>query len=139
MVALKNATKFLSFLGSYNIFMAPLCAVWIVDYAFGHMGNLHVPSLYDGRKGALHWFWDGINWLGVFAWVGGMIMGIPGLVGQYEPEKVSDAAINMYNMGWLLTFFTGIVYLVLLLAKRLKIYPDGFETVPAKWELLHGK
>lgn len=73
-----NAEAFLSFLGSYNIFMAPLCAVIIVDYAFIRKGNIHVPSCYDGSKRGLYYFWSGVNWVGAAAWLLGTTMGIPG-------------------------------------------------------------
>ena len=73
--------------------------VIIVHYIFAVRGNLHVPSLYDGSKSGLYRYWSGVNWLAVFAWCGGAIMGIPGLVGQYSPELVSEAAMNMYQMG----------------------------------------
>lgn len=45
-----SAQSFLSFLGSYNIFMAPLCDVILVDYAFVRRGNIHIPSAYIGPK-----------------------------------------------------------------------------------------
>ncbi|EJT76913.1 hypothetical protein GGTG_06827 [Gaeumannomyces tritici R3-111a-1] len=31
-------------------------------------------------------------------------MGLPGLVGQYQPQVISQAAKSMYMMGWQLTF-----------------------------------
>ena len=132
-----NAEKFLAFLGSYNIFMAPLCSIWIVDYAFIRKGNLHVPSLFDGSRGSLYWFWSGVNWAGVFAWFAGVSMGIPGLVGQYDAAAASAAAMNMYKMGWLLTFFTaGTIYFGLSFVFRPPIYPRGCENTPTTWEYM---
>lgn len=74
-----NAEAFLSFLGSYNIFMAPLCAVIIIDYALIRRGNIHIPSCYDGSKRGLYYFWSGVNWVGAAAWLLGTTMGIPGM------------------------------------------------------------
>ncbi|RAR07678.1 amidase signature enzyme [Stemphylium lycopersici] len=132
-----NASAFLSFLGSYNIFMAPLCAVIIVDYYIARKGNIHVPSCYDGRKTGLYWFWSGVNWCGVLAWLLGTTMGIPGLIGQYQPQIISMAAQNMYRMGWLLTFFTAAtVYYVTYLFVKPRVFPIGRESTPFKWEWL---
>ena len=132
-----NASSFLSFLGSYNIFMAPLCAVIIVDYAFVRRGNIHVPSCYDGSKHGLYHFWSGVNWVGALAWLAGTSMGIPGLVGQYQPDIVSDAAKYMYMMGWVITFVTAaVVYLVASLAINYTVFPAGRESAPKKWEWL---
>ncbi|SMY28631.1 unnamed protein product [Zymoseptoria tritici ST99CH_1A5] len=134
---LQNASKFLTFLSSYNIYMAPICSVWIVDYLFVRRGNLHTPSMYDGSKGSLYWFWSGVNWVGVFAWFCGMVTGLPGLVGQLQPGTVGPAAVNMYKMGWLLSFVTaGTVYYVLRLFVKAKIHSERYESMPRKWEYM---
>ncbi|EMC93885.1 hypothetical protein BAUCODRAFT_93813 [Baudoinia panamericana UAMH 10762] len=134
---LANATKFISFLGSYNIFMAPLCAVFIIHYAVGTKGNIHVPSLYDGSKTGLYRYWSGVNWISAFAWFGGVIMGIPGLVGTFQPKAVPKAAVHMYNMGWILTFATAAaIYWVALLIWKPRVFPAGFEDVPVTYEYL---
>ncbi|KAH8178648.1 hypothetical protein LIA77_00167 [Sarocladium implicatum] len=134
---LVNAAKFLTFLGSYNIYMAPICSVWMVDYLFVRKGNLHTPSLYDGRKGSLYWFWSGVNWLGVVAWACGMVTGLPGLVGALQPGSVSQAAIDLYKMGWLLSFFTaGTIYFILRLLVPVRIHPPAYESMPVSFEFM---
>ena len=132
-----NATAFLSFLGSYSIFMAPLCAVIIIDYFIARKGNVHVLSCYVGNKSGLYWFWSGVNWLGAAAWLFGTTMGIPGLIGQYQPQIISNAAKYMYMMGWLLTFFTSaIIYYIMTAIVKPRVFPAGFETTPFKREWL---
>ncbi|TEA22039.1 Allantoin permease [Colletotrichum sidae] len=132
-----NASAFLSFLGSYNIFMAPLCAIIIFDYLLVRRGNVHVPSLYNGSKEGLYWFKSGVNWVGVFAWVGGAVMGIPGLIGQYQPQIISQAAKNMYKMGWVLTFCSSaIIYIVLTRFMKPRVFPVGYENSPMTREWL---
>ncbi len=132
-----SASAFLSFLGSYNIFMAPLCAVIIIDYNYVRKGNIHVPSLYAGTKGSLYWFWSGVNWIGCIAWILGTTMGIPGLIGQYQPQLISDAARHMYMMGWILTFVTsGVVYTIGVQFFNYRIFPVGRESSPVEREWL---
>lgn len=134
---LASASAFLSFLGSYNIFMAPLCAVIIIDYWFARRGNIHVPSLYDGSKTGLYWFKGGINWVGVFAWIGGTVMGLPGLVGQYQPQIVSQAAKYMYMMGWVLTFVSAaVIYTVGVTFVKPQVFPSGYQDSPKDYEWL---
>lgn len=117
--------------------MAPLCAVIIVDYFIARKGNVHVPSCYIGNKSGLYWFWSGVNWLGAAAWLFGTTMGIPGLIGQYQPQIISNAAKYMYMMGWLLTFFTSaILYYIMTIIVKPRIFPAGFDTTPLKWEFL---
>ncbi|KAJ0331723.1 hypothetical protein COL5a_002390 [Colletotrichum fioriniae] len=132
-----NASAFISFLGSYNIFMAPLCAIIIFDYILVRKGNIHVPSLYNGSRDGLYWFKSGVNWVGVLAWIGGTAMGLPGLVGQYQPQIVSQPAKYMYMMGWVLTFFTSaILYAVLVQFFKAKVYPPDYENAPMDYEWL---
>lgn len=124
-------------MGSYSIFMAPLCAVIIIDYFIVRKGNIHIPSCYIGSRSGLYWFWSGVNWLGVLAWLLGTTMGIPGLIGQYQPQIISNAAKRMYMMGWLLTFFTSAaVYYAARVLVKPRIFPAGFESVPVKREWL---
>ncbi|KAF2730613.1 NCS1 nucleoside transporter [Polyplosphaeria fusca] len=132
-----TAQTFITFLGSYSIFMAPLCAVIIVDYAVAKKGNIHVPSLYRGDKGELYWFVGGVNLLGVFAWCGGTVMGMPGLVAAYSPKLVPQAGKDMYKLGWILTFITAaVVYLIGIKIWKPRVYPRGYEDVPGTWEYL---
>ncbi|KAI4723713.1 hypothetical protein E4T49_08562 [Aureobasidium sp. EXF-10728] len=133
----RTALTLRSFLGSYNIFMAPLCAIIIVDYFIARKGNIHVPSLYDGKRSGLYWYWSGVNLLGVTAWLFGITMGIPGLVGQYQPQIISLAAKNMYRLGFLLTFATaGTVYYILRVFIKPRVFPVGREDTSFQREWL---
>ncbi|KAJ5002795.1 Allantoin permease [Colletotrichum sp. SAR 10_66] len=117
--------------------MAPLCAIIIFDYLIARRGNVHVPSLFNGSKTGLYWFKAGVNWVGVFAWIGGTVMGLPGLVGQYQPQSVSQAAKNMYKMGWVLTFCSSaIIYIALIHVFKPKVFPAGCENAPREFEWL---
>ncbi len=117
--------------------MAPLCAVIIVYYFIVRKGNIHIPSCYVGNKSGLYWFWSGVNWIGAAAWLLGTTMGIPGLIGQYEPQIISNAAKYMYMMGWLLTFFTSAtIYYIASVFIKPKIFPSGFEGTPFMREWL---
>lgn len=117
--------------------MAPLCAIIIVDYFIIRKGNLHIRSCFTGNKSGLYWYWSGVNIVGVTAWLLGTTMGIPGLIGQYQPETISLAAKNMYRLGYLLTFTTAAtVYYVLRLFVKPRIFPTGRKNSPFQWEWL---
>ncbi|KAL4875889.1 permease for cytosine/purines, uracil, thiamine, allantoin-domain-containing protein [Aspergillus karnatakaensis] len=133
---LANASAFLSFLGSYNIFMAPLCAIIIVDY-IARKGNIYVPSLYNASKTGLYWFWSGTNWFACLAWISGVALGLPGLVGEYQPQAVNEAAKNMFKMGWILTFaVAAVVYFVLFKEVKLEVFPVLYRYLEVRWEYL---
>lgn len=64
-------------------------------------------------------------------------MGIPGLIGQYQPQLISDAARHMYMMGWILTFVTsGVVYTIGVQFFNYRIFPVGRESSPVEREWL---
>lgn len=156
-----TAQKFITFLGSYNIFMAPLCGVSLtalptsplvyvlmssnlitqvimVDYFLIRKGNIHVPSLYNGTPGSLYWYKSGTNLAGVFAWCVGVSLGLPGLVGAYEPSMVNQSAKNMYKIGWILyAFASAVVYYVLMqFVVKPETYPEGRHDEPISFEHL---
>ncbi|KAF1998712.1 NCS1 nucleoside transporter [Amniculicola lignicola CBS 123094] len=132
-----TAQTFLTFLGSYNIFMAPLCAIIIVDYTFARKGNVHAPSLYRDSKGSIYWFTSGVNLSGIFAWCCGTVMGMPGLVAAYNPKLVPQAGKDMYKMGWILTFVTAAtVYFICIKVRKPVVFPREFGDLPVSWEYL---
>lgn len=49
-----NAASFLTSLGSYTVFLMPICACMVVDYWVVRRGNIHLPSLYVTTTSALY-------------------------------------------------------------------------------------
>lgn len=133
---ISSAQTFLTFLGSYSIFMSPLCAIIMTDYVLSKKGNIHVPSLYDSSKGALYMYTYGINFRGMFAWFGAVSFGLPGLIGAYQPSIIGDAGKNMYKMGWILTFVAAaVLYAAAVLVFPRKTYQEVMEgSIPKTWE-----
>lgn len=64
-------------------------------------------------------------------------MGLPGLVGQYQPQIVSQAAKYMYMMGWVLTFVTAaVIYTIGVTFVKPQLFPTGREDTPSEYEWL---
>lgn len=106
--------------------------VIITDY-ISRRGNIHVPSLYKASKESPYWFWSGINVFAVTAWIAGVALGLPGLVGEYQPQAVNSAAKNMFKMGWILTFaVAGIVYAFFWVIKGFRVLPRSGSGI--RWE-----
>jgi nucleobase:cation symporter-1, NCS1 family len=125
---LTDGSAFLTFLGSYNIFIAPICGIIMIDYFFVKKGNIHVPSLFQQPvQSSLYYYTKGWNAKALACWVAAAVFGIPGLVGAYHPNWVGDAARHMYQMGWVLCFAVSVV-LYLLVNKFLpaRVVPDGY-------------
>ncbi|KAL1602588.1 hypothetical protein SLS60_006004 [Paraconiothyrium brasiliense] len=123
-----NAASFLTFLGSYTVFLMPICACMIVDYWFVRRGNFHVPSLYVNSPKAPYSYYKGWNLRMLAAWVAGVAFTVHGVAGSLNPGSVSTASKNMYKLGFVLSFLMGaLVYYVLCLLWPVPILPEGEE------------
>lgn len=109
-----------------------------MDYFLVRRGNIHVPSLYHGHQGGLYWFTSGVHIPGVIAWFIGVMLGLPGLIGAYEPQLVNQAAKNMYKIGWLLYMSAAAVtyYVMVAMLEKPAIFPEGHHENPNTWEVL---
>jgi NCS1 family nucleobase:cation symporter-1 len=123
-----SATSFLTFLGSYTVFLMPICATMIVDYWVIRKGNFHVPSLYISNTESPYTYYKGWNLRMLAAWVAGVAFTVHGVAGSLNPKSVSDASKNMYKLGFLLSFcMGGLVYYVLCLIWPVQVLPKGLE------------
>ncbi|KAJ7637179.1 allantoin transport [Roridomyces roridus] len=121
---LTSAAKFITFLGSYTVLVGAILGPLWADYYIIRRGNIHVPSLYDPRPGSLYWFFGGFNWRAIIAWCAGTGLTISGIAAGYKPGSVSEAAVNLYGTGWILSVATSaVVYTVLSLVFPIPITP----------------
>ncbi|KAE9409732.1 NCS1 nucleoside transporter [Gymnopus androsaceus JB14] len=128
---LQNAQQFLTFLGSYNMFMGALLAVIWSDYFLVRKSNFHIPSLYSSDPKGPYWYWRGINWRGVLAWICGSFIPFPGLIGSYNAKLVDESAIRMFQSGWLISIaISFVVYYVLCTIFPVPIYPPEYAKQP---------
>ncbi|KAK8117629.1 permease for cytosine/purines- uracil- thiamine- allantoin-domain-containing protein [Apiospora kogelbergensis] len=121
---ISSASTFLTFLGSYTVFLMPACGVMVVDYWALRRGNLHVPSLYTKAAGTPYAYLGGWNLRAVAAWIAGVAFTVHGIAGSLDPGAVNQASENMYKLGFLLSFFMGAgTYYVLSLVWPVPVYP----------------
>ena len=123
-----SATSFLTFLGSYTVFLMPICACMIVDYWIIRKGNFHVPSLYISTPASPYTYYKGWNLRMLAAWISGVAFTVHGVAGSLDPTSVSVASKNMYKLGFILSFLMGgFVYYVLCLIWPVRILPTDAE------------
>ncbi|KAJ4321454.1 hypothetical protein N0V94_002887 [Neodidymelliopsis sp. IMI 364377] len=123
-----SATSFLTFLGSYTVFLMPICACMIIDYWVIRKGNFHVPSLYVSTPESPYTYYKGWNLRMLAAWVAGVAFTVHGVAGSLDPDSVSTVSKNMYKLGFLLSLcMGGLVYYVLCLVWPVPILPVGGE------------
>ncbi|KAL1844846.1 hypothetical protein VTK73DRAFT_1684 [Phialemonium thermophilum] len=103
---ISTATKFLSVLSGFGVFMAPATGVMLADYHLVRKRKLKLDELYVGNSTSIYWFRSGFNWRAFVAFGAGMWPLLPGLV----------ATVNSYTgpnwTGWVrlynLTFLVGV-------------------------------
>lgn len=131
-----SATSFLTFLGSYTVFLMPICACMIVDYWLVRRGNFHVPSLYTSSPKSPYSYYKGWNLRMLAAWIAGVAFTVHGVAGSLDPDSVAEASKNMYKLGFILSFLMGgSVYYSLCLIWPVQILPIGTERQLAFEEL----
>lgn len=102
-----SATSFLTFLGSYTVFLMSICASMVVDHWLVRKGNFHVPSLYVCSPESPYGYFKGWNLRMLAAWVSGVACTVHGVADSLVPTSVSVASENMYKLGFLLSFCMG--------------------------------
>ncbi|KAF5639361.1 NCS1 nucleoside transporter [Fusarium sp. NRRL 52700] len=134
---LTSGSAFLIFLGSYNCFISPICAIIIIDYFFVKRGNIHTPSLFNPSKGSLYFYNGGWNLKALGCWVCSAVFGIPGLIGAYHPTWVSMAATHIYQTGWVICFSAAAAfYYAVNLVFGAQVLPHGQATSDLAFEHL---
>ena len=134
---LKNAQTFLTFLGSYTMFVGPILGCMLADYYFVRKGNLHTPSLYTRKQSGVYYYFRGFNLWGCLAWLLAMAIGVPGLAAAINPSKYSINCLHLNYLGWLVCTFAGMLfYTVFGYFAKPQLYPAGHEDTPTTFEYM---
>ncbi|CAK7205221.1 hypothetical protein SEUCBS139899_007988 [Sporothrix eucalyptigena] len=107
---ISSAGTFLSFMGGYSVFLAPISGIMAADFWLVKHGHIDIPGLYDphGR----YRFYKGINWCAFVAFIVPVAPLLPGLaesISGAEKVHVSQGILNLYDFNWLFGFVTSIV------------------------------
>lgn len=120
-----SASSFLTFLGSYTVFLMPICGIMIIDYWIVRQGNFHIPSLYTKAQGSPYAYKNGWNVRAMVAWICGTASVVHGVAGSLNPGSVGTASENMYKLGFLLSFAMGsVLYYAFSLVWPMPVYPE---------------
>ncbi|KUJ09570.1 uridine permease-like protein Fui1 [Mollisia scopiformis] len=110
---LSSAETFLSFMGGYAVFLAPIAGILCADYWLVHKQHIDVPALYDphGRYSYFH----GWNWRALITMLISVCPNLPGLAHSINSNaSITAGAQNLYTFDWLFGFTTSIfLYTVL--------------------------
>jgi NCS1 family nucleobase:cation symporter-1 len=112
---LNSATTFLSFMGGYAVFLAPMAGIIASDYWLVKRQNIDVPALYDPHGRYRYDF--GVNWRAFVAFFVAVGPLLPGLAQSIQPKtKISEGTKHLYSFDWLFGFVVSI-FLYTILSK----------------------
>ena len=105
---LNSATTFLSFMGGYAVFLAPMAGIIASDYWLVKKQHVDVPALYDPR-GRYRYNKQGINWRAMAAFLLAVGPCLPGLAYSINnSSSITTGAKHLYSFDWLYGFVTSI-------------------------------
>lgn len=102
---INRATTFIAVLSSFSVFLAPIIGIMATDYYLLRKRKIRLTHLYRTTD-SCYYFWKGINWRAIPAWICGWAPTIGGLVvtvrGDVSPPR---ALVQLYYMAFLVGFF----------------------------------
>ncbi|KAI0383979.1 NCS1 nucleoside transporter family protein-like protein [Hypomontagnella monticulosa] len=109
-----RAVTFIQVLSSFSVFLSPMIGLMATDFFILRKRKVRLSHLYT-KTDSSYWYWNGINWRAIVAWICGWAPTIGGLivtVGKYTNS--SKAIRELYFMAFFIGFLTsGIIFYVL--------------------------
>uniref|UniRef100_A0A093UZ44 Putative permease C29B12.14c n=1 Tax=Talaromyces marneffei PM1 TaxID=1077442 RepID=A0A093UZ44_TALMA len=103
---LNGASKFLTVLGGYGVFIGPMTGVMFSDYFLIRKQILKLSDLYNYNPtgDGIYWYNKGYNWRALIAWMMGVWITLPGFVHRVRYGSRSQWAgwSNLYDLSYLL-------------------------------------
>ena len=65
-------STFIAALSGWSVFLGPMTGIVVGDYFLVRKGAYHVGDLYLGNSSSAYWYFYGVNWRAVVAWVFGI-------------------------------------------------------------------
>ncbi|KAK4549656.1 hypothetical protein LTR36_004957 [Oleoguttula mirabilis] len=110
---LNGASKFLTVLGGYGVFLGPMTGVMFCDYFVVRRRLYKLSDLYHNGPESIYHYSHGINWRAAIAWAMGVWLTLPGFARRVQGGDPLPGWSNMYYMSWPLgTLVSMLVYYV---------------------------
>ncbi|ORY05052.1 NCS1 nucleoside transporter family protein-like protein [Clohesyomyces aquaticus] len=111
---INRATTFIAVLSSFSVFLAPIIGLMACDYYILRKRKVRLSHLYR-TEDSCYYFWHGLNWRAIPAWLCGWAPTVGGLVvnvrGDFNPPR---ALVQLYYMAFFIGFFTSATIFLIL-------------------------
>lgn len=118
---LNGASKFLTVLGGYGVFLGPMTGVMFADYFLLRRRQIKLTDLYKPDAQSIYWYWKGVNWRAFVAWIMGVWPTLPGFVEfvRHGTTRTLSGWSNLYDISYPL----GLILSVLIYVGLNKVSP----------------
>ncbi|KAF3056241.1 Thiamine transporter THI72 [Daldinia childiae] len=101
-----RAVTFIQVLSSFSVFLSPMIGLMAVDFFLLRGRKIRLSHLYSGSSSS-YWYWNGVNWRAIIAWICGWAPTIGGLVTTVKQDANAPKALSeLYFMAFFIGFFT---------------------------------
>lgn len=97
---LNGASKFLTVLGGYGVFLGPMTGVMYADYFIVRKRIFKLTNLYTNNSSSIYYYWRGVNWRAPIAWIMGIWLTLPGFARQVHGGPKLAGWSELYYMSW---------------------------------------
>lgn len=97
---LNGASKFLTVLGGYGVFLGPMTGVMFADYFIVRNRLYKLTDLYAKGEGSIYYYWRGLNWRAPVAWIMGIWITLPGFARRVQGGEPLHGWSDLYYMSW---------------------------------------
>ncbi|KAI9728802.1 MAG: hypothetical protein M1834_007188 [Cirrosporium novae-zelandiae] len=103
---INRAATFVSVLNSFAVFLAPIMGVMACDFYLLRHRKIKLSELYRAENSS-YWFWNGVNWRVIPAWLCGWAPTVGGLIMTVRGDTNGPRGLyQLYYMAFLIGFFT---------------------------------
>lgn len=108
---------FMNVMSSFGVVITPIIAISICDYYLIKKQTLNLSHLYSNNKSGNYYFYHGVNFRAVIAWLVTVAPGIPGLIDQVNKIPIPIGLDNFFygSAIFLFVMLFGVYYSLCLL------------------------
>ncbi|KAI0013531.1 NCS1 nucleoside transporter family protein-like protein [Xylariaceae sp. FL0662B] len=100
-----RAVTFIQVLSSFSVFLSPIIGLMATDFHILRGRSIRLSHLYR-TKDTSYWYWNGINWRAIVAWICGWVPTIGGLIVTVNQDPGAPRALHeLFFMAFFLGFF----------------------------------
>ncbi|KAI0125872.1 uracil permease [Xylariales sp. AK1849] len=117
-----RAVTFILVLSSFSVFLAPIIGMMAADFYILRKRKIRLSHLYQSHNTS-YWYWHGVNWRAIPAWLCGWAPTVGGLVVSVRGDMDAPRALpELYYMAFFIGFFISATIFYVL---NLLFPPDG--------------